>query len=349
MAGKEPSKRTPTRPKLPAPRRPSSPSAPSGSTSEPVDTSQSTSRDKAKKSCSTCSYKISVADPHPTCLKHNTTCFRQYEYTPEGCIHCTYLIKRYKEGQKEQQAVFLACIDAMQHKIGYLARSNPEKLPEQVKTRFLAGDKNPFALHLRHLDPRPRTARSLTRERSSTPHPQHPNPEEPPRAEPDPLATAVAHAGIELFTDSSDHPPFQGFGTGEASPDYQTYRDSPQHHRFDDSRHERRRSRSSSPEPPRKMARRTSSPGPHRSSGPRRPRSRTPRRSLSPDPRGRSPNRPPSWDQVRSMIKESETRLSSALDRMAQTLETLVNQRAPPHEPSQAQALQDYHPTPPCA
>ena len=46
------------------------------------------------------------------------------------------------------------------------------------------------------------------------------------------------------------------------------------------------------------------------------------------------------------MIKESETRISSALDRMAQTLETLVNQRAPPHEPPQAQVLQDYHPTP---
>ena len=46
------------------------------------------------------------------------------------------------------------------------------------------------------------------------------------------------------------------------------------------------------------------------------------------------------------MIKESETRMSSALDRMAQTLETLVSQRAPPHEPPQAQAFQDYHPTP---
>ena len=146
-----------------------------------------------------------------------------------------------------------------------------------------------------------------------------------PRAEPDPLATAVAQAGIELFTDSSDHPPFPGFETGGASPDYQAYRDSPQHHRFDDSRHDRQRSRSSSPEPPRKMAHRTSSPGPHRSSGPRRPRSRTPRRSQLPDPRGRSPNRPPSWDQVRSMIKESKTRMSSALDRMAQTLETLVS------------------------
>ena len=55
----------------------------------------------------------------------------------------------------------------MQHKICYLARSNPDQLPERVKTRFLAGDKNPFAPHLRHLDPRPRTARSLTRERSS--------------------------------------------------------------------------------------------------------------------------------------------------------------------------------------
>ena len=41
MAGKDPSTRTSTRPKLPAPRRPSSPSAPSGSTSEPMDTSRS--------------------------------------------------------------------------------------------------------------------------------------------------------------------------------------------------------------------------------------------------------------------------------------------------------------------
>ena len=121
-----------------------------------------------------------MADPHPTCLKHNTTCFRQYEYTPEGCIHCTYLIKRYKEGQKEQQAVFLARIDAMQHKIGYLARSNPEKLPEQVKTRFLAGDKNPFALHLRHLDPRPRTARSLTASVALLPTLPTPTPKNPP-------------------------------------------------------------------------------------------------------------------------------------------------------------------------
>ena len=156
----------------------------------------------------------------------------------------------------------------------------------------------------------------------------------------------MAQAGIELFTDSSDHPPFQGFRTGRASPDYHAHRDSPPHHRFDERRHERQRSRSSSPEPPRKMARRTSSPGPHRSSGPRRPRSRTPRRSQSPDPRGRSPNRPPSWDQVRSMIKESETRMSSALDRMAQTLETLVTQRASLHEPPRAHASQDYHPTP---
>ena len=234
----------------------------------------------------------------------------------------------------------------MQHKISYLAKSNPEKLPEQVKTRFLAGDKNPFAMHLRHLDPRPSTARSLTRERSSTPHPPNPNPEEPPRAEPDPLATAVAQACIELFTDSSDNPPFQGFGTGRASPDYHAHRDSPPHHRHNERRHERQSSRSSSPEPPRKMARRTSSPGPHRSSGPRRPRSRTPRRSQSPDPCGRSPNRPPSWDQVCSMIKESETRMSSALDRMAQTLETFVTQRASPHEPPRAHAFQDYHPTP---
>ena len=37
MAGKDPSTRTPTRPKLPAPRRPSPSNAPSGSTSEPVD------------------------------------------------------------------------------------------------------------------------------------------------------------------------------------------------------------------------------------------------------------------------------------------------------------------------
>ena len=35
MAGKDPSTRTPSRPKLPAPRRPSPPNAPSGSTSEP--------------------------------------------------------------------------------------------------------------------------------------------------------------------------------------------------------------------------------------------------------------------------------------------------------------------------
>ena len=232
----------------------------------------------------------------------------------------------------------------MQHKISYLAKSDPEKLPEQVKTRFLAGDKNPFAMHLRHLDPRPRTARSLTREQSSTPHP--PNPEDPPRAEPDPLATVVAQAGIELFTDSSDPPPIQGFGTGRASLDYHAHRDSPPHHRHKERRHERQSSRSSSPEPPRKTARRTSSPGPHRTSGPRRLRSRTPHRSQSPDPRGRSPNRPPSWDQVRSMIKESETRMGSALERMAQTLETLVTQRASPHEPPRAHAYQDYHPTP---
>ena len=49
----------------------------------------------------------------------------------------------------------MARIDAMQHKISYLAKSNPNKLPERVKTRFLAGDKNPFAPHMRHLDPGP--------------------------------------------------------------------------------------------------------------------------------------------------------------------------------------------------
>ena len=38
--------------------------------------------------------------------------------------------------------------------------------------------------------------------------------------------------------------------------------------------------------------------------------------------------------------------MGSALDRMAQTLETLVHQRAPPDEPPRAQAIQDYHPTP---
>ena len=46
------------------------------------------------------------------------------------------------------------------------------------------------------------------------------------------------------------------------------------------------------------------------------------------------------------MIQESETRMGSALDRMAQTLESLVHQRAPPVEPPRAQAVQDYHPTP---
>ena len=40
MAGKDPSTQTPTRPKLPAPRRPSPSNAPSGSTSEPVDAPQ---------------------------------------------------------------------------------------------------------------------------------------------------------------------------------------------------------------------------------------------------------------------------------------------------------------------
>ena len=59
----------------------------------------------------------------------------------------------FKEGQKNQQAVFLARFNAMQHKISYLAKSNPDKLPERVKTRFLAGDKSPFAPHMRHLDP----------------------------------------------------------------------------------------------------------------------------------------------------------------------------------------------------
>ena len=109
----------------------------------------------------------------------------------------------------------------MQHKISYLAKSNPDKLPERVKTRFLAGDKNPFAPHMRHLDPRPRTSRSLTRERSSTPLPPQPAPVEPPRAGPVPLASAVAQAGIDLFADSSDHPPFPGFESSRASPDYQ--------------------------------------------------------------------------------------------------------------------------------
>ena len=184
----------------------------------------------------------------------------------------------------------------MQHKLSYLAKSNPDKLPERVKTRFLAGDKNPFAPHMRHLNSRPRTSRSLTRERSSTPLPLQPCPDSP-------------------------------------------------RHRFDDDGYGHEYSMSSSPEPPRKRARRTSSPGHHRSSGPHRPRSRTPCRSQSPDPRGRSPARPPSWDQVRSMIQESETRMGSALDRMAQTLESLVHQRAPPAEPPRAQAVQDYHPT----
>ena len=305
MAGKDPSTRTPTRPKLPAPRRPSPPNAPSGSTSEPVDAPLSgeyprltpspgychisfnswiytspppkklstifirffwlqvlilpscltVSGEKAKKSCSVCSYKFAVADPHPTCLKHNTTCFRQYEFIPEGCIHCSYLIKKFKEGEKKQQAVFLARIDAMQHKISYLAKSNPDRLPERVKNRFLAGDKNPFAPHMRHLDPRPRTSRSLTRERSSTPLPPLPTPVEAPRAEPDALASAVAQAGIDLFADSSDHPPFPGFESSRASPDYQPCPDSPRH-RFDDNEYGHDYSRSSSPEPPRKMPRR---------------------------------------------------------------------------------------------
>ena len=212
--------------------------------------------------------------------------------------------------QKNQQAVLLARIDAMQHKISYLAKSNPDKLPERVKTRFFAGDKNPFAPHMRHLDPRPRTSRSLTCERSSTPLPPLPTPVEPPRAEPaDPLASGVAQAGIDLFADSSDHPPFPGFESSRASPDYQPCPDSPRH-RFDDDGYGHDYSRSSSPEPPRKMPHRALSPGPHRSSGPHRPRSRTPRRSQSPDPRGRSPARPPSWDQVRSMIQESETRMT---------------------------------------
>ena len=113
------------------------------------------SGEKAKKSCSVCSYKFVVADPHPTCLKHNTTCFRQYEFIPEGCIHCSYLINKFREGEKKQQAVLLARIDAMQHKISYLAKSNPDRLPERVKNRFLAGDKNPFAPNMRHLDPGP--------------------------------------------------------------------------------------------------------------------------------------------------------------------------------------------------
>ena len=86
---------------------------------------------------------------------------------------------------------------------------------------------------MRHLDPRPRTSRSLTRERSSTPLPPQPAPVEPPRAEPDPLASAVAQAVIDLFADSSDHPPFPGFESSRASPDYQPCPDSPRH-RFDD-------------------------------------------------------------------------------------------------------------------
>ena len=49
----------------------------------------------------------------------------------------------FKEGQKNQQAVFLARFNAMQHKLATWQKSNPDKLPERVKTRFLAGDKSP--------------------------------------------------------------------------------------------------------------------------------------------------------------------------------------------------------------
>ena len=136
---------------------------------------------------------------------------------------------------------------------------------------------------MRHLDPRPRTSRSLTRERSSTPLPAQPTPVEAPRAEPDALASAVAQAGIDLFADSSDPLPSRGSSPAEPSPDYQPCPESPRH-RFDDNEYGHDYSRSSSPEPPRKMPRRALSPGPHRSSGPHRPRSRTPRRSPSLDP-----------------------------------------------------------------
>ena len=138
------------------------------------------SGEKAKKSCSVCAYKFAVADPHPTCLKHNTTCFRHFEFIPEGCIHCSYLIKKFKEGEKKQQAVFLARIDAMQHKISYLAKTNPDKLPERVKNASLLGTKIPLPpiCATLTLDPGP-LAPSLASEAPRLFRPNHPRSKPP--------------------------------------------------------------------------------------------------------------------------------------------------------------------------
>ena len=85
------------------------------------------------------------------------SCFKEYEYDPTGCDHCTELFANYKGGATIHLSAFKDRVVAMQRSIKNAVRSGSTKVPEPVKARFLAGVRNPFAPHARHLDPRPRS------------------------------------------------------------------------------------------------------------------------------------------------------------------------------------------------
>ena len=45
----------------------------------------------SQKFCSSCKIEISIQDPHPNCLRHNKTCFRNFQFDPTNCEHCDIL------------------------------------------------------------------------------------------------------------------------------------------------------------------------------------------------------------------------------------------------------------------
>ena len=128
------------------------------------------SQDK-RKTCTQCTVKISAIDPHLTCLRHNVSCFKGYEYDPTGCTHCTTLFDNYKTGAAIHLAAFKDRIVAMQRSIKHAVNSTSASVPVAVKARFDAGVRNPFAPHARHLDPRPRSRAEPYSSSGETPNP----------------------------------------------------------------------------------------------------------------------------------------------------------------------------------
>ena len=99
-----------------------------------------------------CSVNLIPNDMHDRCLKHNVTCFVNFQYDPSSCDPCLSLIKDYRRLSK-QRKIFDERIAAMQK--SFCRASRASKLSAEAQKRHdLSGGQDIWAPCAKHLDPR---------------------------------------------------------------------------------------------------------------------------------------------------------------------------------------------------